>query len=137
MLALEKRHGNQARLSFSKVRWQPRERHPYLVEFDPETETFSFVKEEEGEERDYAVEIEDFLAGKPPKTVSEIATGIGASKAKVQETLDAHLDRFDMLTREAAKAAGRNPNAKLYTVHSGPDSPQKPEKPDTVFQGAS
>ena len=35
MLALEKRSDNQARLSFSKVRWEARERKPYLLELRP------------------------------------------------------------------------------------------------------
>jgi len=88
MLALEKRRENQARLTFAKVRWQSRERHPYLLEFDPETETFSFVKEEESEERDYAAEAEDFLEGTAPATLAEIADGIGASKPKVKVALE-------------------------------------------------
>jgi hypothetical protein len=137
MLTLEKRSENQARLSFAKVRWQERERRPYILDFDPETDSFTFVKEEESEERDYSVEIEEFLDGKPPKTVSEIVAGISAGKAKVEETLRAHPDRFDMLTGEAAKAAGRNPNAKLYTVRAGLDSTPSPESPGTVFQGVS
>jgi AAA domain len=138
MLALEKKSHNQARLSFAKVRWQARERQPFLLDFDPETESFTFIKEEaEGEERDYAVEVEELLAGKPPKTISEIVAGIGAGKAKVEEALQTHPDRFDMLTGEAAKAAGRNPNAKLYTLRPGLDSTPSPESPDSPFQGVA
>jgi hypothetical protein len=133
MLALEKRRENQARLVFAKVRWQGRERNPYILDFDPETETFSFVKEEEGEERDYAVEIEEFLEGKEPKTSREVADGISASRDKVEETLRAHPDRFDRLTGEAAKAAGRHPNAVLWCLAS----PQKPDEPDGLFQGVA
>jgi hypothetical protein len=133
MLALEKRRENQARLNFSKVRWQSRERNPYLLDFDSETETFTFVKEEEGEERDYAVEVEEFLAEKQPKTSREIADEIGASRDKVEETLKAHPDRFDSLTGEAAKAAGRRPYAVLWNLAS----PQKPGEPEGLFQGVS
>ena len=131
MLALEKRKENQARLTFAKVRWQGRERNPYILDFDPETETFSFVKEEEGEERDYAVEVEEFLEGKPPVTAREIKDAIGASREKVEEALQAHPDRFDRLTGEAARAAGRRANAVLWVLAS----PQKPEEPEGFFRG--
>ena len=87
LLALEKRKDDQARLTFAKVRWQGRERNPYLLDFDPETEAFTFVKEEEGEERDYAVEVEEVLSGKTPMTSTEIAKEIGASRDKVEEIL--------------------------------------------------
>jgi hypothetical protein len=82
MLALEKRKDNQARLTFAKIRWQGRERGPYILDFDPGTETFTFVSEEEGEERDYAVESEEFLAANPLQTLQEIAAGIGASSPR-------------------------------------------------------
>jgi hypothetical protein len=133
MLALEKRKDNQARLTFAKVRWQGRERGAYLLDFDPGTETFTFVKEEEGEERDYGVEIEEFLEGKPPKTSREIGDEIGASRDKVEEAPRAHPDRFDRLTGDAAKAAGRHPNAVLWCLAS----PQKPDEPDGLFQGVA
>jgi hypothetical protein len=133
MLALEKRADNKARLTFAKVRWQGRERNPYLLDFDPETETFTFVKEQEGEERDYLVDVEEFLAGKPPKTSREIASGIQASRDKVEETLEAHPDRFDRLTGDAATAAGRRANAVLWVLAP----PRKPEEPLGDFQGVS
>jgi hypothetical protein len=131
MLALEKRKDNQARLTFAKVRWQSRERRPYLLEFDPECESFSLIKEEESEERDYVVELEDFLEAKPPKTSREMADEIGASRDKVEEHLRGHPDRFDRLSGDAAKAAGRHPNAVLWCLAS----PQKPDEPDAIFQG--
>jgi AAA domain len=133
MLGLEKRKDNQARLSFAKVRWQARERGSYLLDFDPETESFTFVKEEEGEERDYAIEIEDHLTGRAPETAREIATEIGASREKVEEALEAHPDRFDLLTGDAARAAGRRSNSKLWELAS----PQKPDKPEADFQEVS
>jgi len=129
MLALEKRKDNQARLTFAKVRWQGRERGAYLLDFDPDTEMFTFIKEEEGEERDYVVDVETFLDGKSPKTSREIATAISASRDKVEEALNAHPDRFDSLTGEAAKAAGRRGNAVLWELASG----QKPVQPEGFF----
>jgi hypothetical protein len=104
-----------------------------LLDFNPETETFTFIKEEEGEERDYAVEVEDFLEDKAPKTSREIADAIGASRDKVEESLEAHPNRFDRLTGDAAKAAGRHPNAVLWCLASG----EKPDEPDALFQGVS
>lgn len=133
MLALEKRADNKARLTFAKIRWQGRERHPYVLDFDPETETYTFVKEEEGEERDYAVEIEEFLKGRSPQTAPEIGKVIRASKGKVTEALEAHPDRFARLTGEAAKAAGRRADAVLWYL----EPPENPEVPVSDFQGAS
>ena len=131
MLALEKRRENQAHLSFAKVRYQGRNRNPYVLDFDPETETFTFVKEMEGEERDYAVEIEEFLVAEAPKTTTEIAEGIGAGRDKVDDVLKAHPKRFEKLTKEEAKAAERHPNAVLWRLAS----PQKQDKQDGHFQG--
>jgi len=125
MLALEKKSGNQARLSFPKVRWQARERRPYLLDFDPETEGFSFVKEEKSEERDYAMECEEYLACRAPETSREIATAIKARRDLVEEALEGHPDRFDSLTGEAAKAAGRRHDAVLWKVAPG----QEPDVP--------
>jgi hypothetical protein len=131
MLGLEKKSGNQARLSFSKIRWQARERQPYLLDFDPETESFTFVKEEEGEERDYAVEIEELLVEQPHQTVKEIAPLISASQGKVKETLEAHADRFEMLTGDSAKAVGRHSNSRVWGV----TSPQKSHESHPPTQG--
>jgi AAA domain len=133
MLALEKRGSGQARLSFPKVRWQGRERSPYLLDFDSETETFTFVKEEEGEERDYVAEIEEWLSPNPDMTAQEIADAIKASKEKVKPELMAHPDRFESRTGAAAKLVGRHPNATVWRLASG----EKPDPPDALFQGVS
>jgi AAA domain len=125
MLALEKRKENTARLVFAKVRWQGRERNAYILDFDPEAEGFTFVKEEEGEERDHAVESEEYLRENPLQTSREIGKAIGASREKVEESMRAHPDRFDWVTGEAAKAAGRKPNAVLWVLASA----QKPAAP--------
>ena len=54
--------GNRARLAFPKVRWSRYgARQAYILSFDPDTEGFNVVHQEDGEERDYAGEIEEFL----------------------------------------------------------------------------
>jgi hypothetical protein len=126
MLALEKKAGDQARLSFSKVRWQARERRPYLLDFDPETESFTFVTEEEAEERDYAVEAEEHLDETPHRTAKEIAAAIGASEDKVKEALEGHPGRFRKRTGDEAKAIGRHPSAHVWEVHSPQNAPDAP-----------
>lgn len=126
MLTLEKKSENQARLSFAKVRWQERERRPYILDFDPETDSFTFVKEEEGEERDYAVEIEEYLAEHPHQTVKELCPAIQASADKIRETVEAHPDRFRMRTGEEAKAVDRHPSSKVWEVTWGEKSPESP-----------
>jgi hypothetical protein len=63
MLRLEKLDGNRGRLPFPKIRWSRLgTRKALILGFDPETESFSVVAEEEDEERDYAAEIEELLA---------------------------------------------------------------------------
>jgi hypothetical protein len=114
MLALEKKAGDQARLSFSKVRWQARERRPYLLDFDPETESFTFVKEEED------------LDETPHRTAKEIAAAIGASEDKVKEALEGHPGRFRKRTGDEAKAIGRHPSAHVWEVHSPQNAPDAP-----------
>lgn len=136
MLTLEKKSENQARLSFAKVRWQERERRPYILDFDPETDSFTFVKEEQGEERDYAVEIEEYLAEHPHQTVKEISLAIQASADKVRETLEAHPDRFRLRTREEAKAVDRHPSSKVWAkVTWGQKSPESPSFSQGELEG--
>ena len=130
--ALEKRKDNRARLTFAKVRWQGRERNPYLLAFDPETETFSFVKEEEARSATTLAEIEEFLEENPPMTSREIAGAISSGRDKIENTLEGHPDRFERLTGEAAKAAGRHSNAVLWCLAP----PQKPDGPTTISRGA-
>jgi hypothetical protein len=131
MLGLEKKADNHARLSFSKVRWQERERKPYLLEFDPEHESFTFIKEEDGEDRDYVVEIEEYLTEHPNQTVKEIMVATRASEAKVKEALEAHLDRFQMRTGDQAKALGRRSYAEVWNLHP----PQNAGDAGVLFQG--
>jgi hypothetical protein len=131
MLALEKRSGNRARLSFAKIRWQARERKPYVLDFDPEAEAFIFVTEQETEERDYVVDAEEFLGGGKLATVKEIAAGISASQDAVREALKGNRDRFETLTREATKAAGYHVNANVWRLTLA----QKSDESDAISQG--
>jgi hypothetical protein len=53
LLKLDKLDGNRARLSFPKVRWSRQgNRSPLILAFEPETEAFEAVGEEQDEERD-------------------------------------------------------------------------------------
>jgi hypothetical protein len=99
MLKLTKLEGNRARLSFPKLRWSRRgTRKALILAFDPDTEAFSVVGEEQDEEREYLAEIIALLEDGKHRTAKEIAapkpTGIGANDSTVKELLDQHPDVF-------------------------------------------
>jgi hypothetical protein len=89
--------GERSRLAVPKVRWTRRGKRPALIlGFDSETEGFELLAEE-GEERDYAVEIEELLGDREWRTLDEITApkepkkgkpGIGANRTKVVEALE-------------------------------------------------
>ncbi len=122
MLRLEKLEGERARLSFPKVRWSRRGTRPALIlAFDPESEGFEVVREEDEEERDYAAEVEALLADGKWRTASEVAApekdgGIGASEKTVRRELKARPDRFVSRSGDAAKEVGRNPRATVWQL---------------------
>jgi len=128
MLMLDKKDGNRARLSFPKVRWSRRGSRPaYILEFEPDTESFSVAHEEAAEERDYLAELLAFFDENSWKTVKEIATGIRANVDKVRRLLEAHPDTFVSLTGEEAKQVGRHPSATVYEkVTRASESPESP-----------
>jgi hypothetical protein len=110
--------GDRSRLAFPKVRWSRRGQRPALIlGFDAEAEGFERIAEE-GEERDYAAEIEDLFGDGEWRTVDEIKLkrgegGIGAAREKVVETLED--DRF------ASRSGGeveRHPNATVWGLAS-------------------
>lgn len=130
MLMLDKRDGNRARLSFPKIRWSRRgSRAAYLLAFDPDTEGFSVVREEEPEERDYLAEITNLLGDDRWRTAKEIAAskeagGIGANVDTVKTLLSNNPDHFESRTGDAAKELGRNQNATLWGLTRPSASPE-------------
>jgi hypothetical protein len=126
MLRLEKLDGNRGRLSFPKIRWSRLgTRKALILGFDPETESFSVVAEEEDEERDYAAEIEELLADGTWRITKEIAApkkdgGIGANVDTIKRELEAHPDRFQSCSGEEAKQLGRDPKATLWQCRTRP-----------------
>jgi hypothetical protein len=128
MLMLSKQAGNRARLSFPKIRWSRRASRPALIlEFDPDTESFSVVGEEAAEERDYLAEVDAFLDEHVWKTAKEIATGISANVDRVRNLLEANADLFVSRTGSEAKEVGRHPSATVYAkVTRGSESPESP-----------
>jgi AAA domain len=130
MLKLDKLEGNRGRLSFPKVRWSRRGSRPALIlAFDPETESFAVVGEDQAAEddRDYRAEVIAYLSEHPLRTAKQIAApkepkkpedepGIGASEITVKEILEAEPETFELVTGEDAAALGRKHNAKLYLL---------------------
>jgi putative DNA primase/helicase len=134
MLRLEKLDGNRGRLSFPKIRWSRLgTRKALILGFDPETESFSVVAEEEDEERDYAAEIEELLADGTWRITKEIAApkkdgGIGANVDTIKRELEASPDRFHSCTGEEAKRLGRDPKATLWQCRTRPSESDESER---------
>jgi hypothetical protein len=133
MLRLERKEANRARLSFPKVRWSRRGTRPaYILAFDPETESFSVAHEEEDEERDYLSEVEELLADRRWRTLTEIAApaadgGIGASAKAIRSLLEASPDRFASRSGTAAKAVGRHASATVWQLAQPGTEPAQTE----------
>jgi 5S rRNA maturation endonuclease (ribonuclease M5) len=114
--------GERSRLAFPKVRWGPRGKRPALIlGFDADTEGFERIAEE-GEERDYAAEVENLFADRKWRTLDEIRApkdpkkgepGIGAGRAKVEEALGD--ERF---VSRPGREAGRHSNADVWGLAS-------------------
>jgi hypothetical protein len=123
MLKLDILEGNRSRLSFPKIRWSRRgKRSALILGFDPDTESFTVLSEEQ-DERDYVAEIKELLADDAWRTVKEIATpkqskdedrpGIGAGEPVVKKTLEGNDDTFVSCN---GKDVGRSPNATVWSL---------------------
>jgi hypothetical protein len=113
---------DRSRVRFPKIRWAKRGKRPnVLLEFDADTETFSYIGEETDEERDYLAEIVDLFADGEWRIAKEIAApkddgGIGAGVDTVNKKLKEHPDVFRSCTGAEAMQLGRRPTATLWNV---------------------
>lgn len=103
-------------LTVQKARWSS-EWHKRKLELEwTDGEGFEVVEEEE---RHLETEIVRLLTERPHLTAKEIAApeqagGIAAAVDTVKGVLEAHPERFESRTGEAAKAVGRHPSAKVW-----------------------
>lgn len=108
--------GERSRLAVPKVRWSQRGKRPALIlGFDADTEGFERIAEE-GEERDYAAELEELLGDGKWRTVDEIKhsdVGIGASRENVKGALAD--ERFES---RSGGEVDRHPNATVWGLSS-------------------
>ena len=131
MLKLDRLDGNRARLSFPKVRWSRRGTRPALIlAFEPESETFERVAEEQPRgERDLLAEITGLLADGEWRTRKEIAAsdgGVGANVDAIKRVIEANPDRFAMRTGDDALRLGRkSPKAEIWQLAD--DTPDQTE----------
>jgi AAA domain len=133
MLGLEKLPGNKARLHFRKVRWGKRDGFTYRLDFDPETEAFTFEGEGTSEVRDLIAEIQDYLSSRGPSTAKEVAApvegrpaGIGARYGDVKAALEENEGRFRLLNAEEKEALSRHPSAHVWGLVAGDRDPGVP-----------
>lgn len=127
---------DRSQVRFPKLRWAKRGKRPaILLGFDTETETFTYLGEEDEAERDYLAEITALLRNGQWRTVKEIAQksdegGIGANDGTVRQLLETHPDTFESRTGDEAKAVGRHPSATVWhlltEVNSAPNAPNAP-----------
>jgi hypothetical protein len=122
VLLLNMLDDDRSRIRFPKIRWAKRGKRPaVLLAFDADTETFAFLGEEDGAERDYLVEITALLSDGTWRTAKEIAAkqdagGIGSHDTTVKQILETHPDTFESRTKDAAKALGRHFNATVWQL---------------------
>lgn len=92
ILLLQRRGDNRARLSVPKTRWAQGQRPASILAFDPDTETFTYVADDEPEDRDLVNELTALMADCEWRTVSGLRQskkkgGIGARPEKIIEAL--------------------------------------------------
>jgi AAA domain len=112
---------DRSRIRFPKIRWAKRGRRPsILLAYDADTATFSYLCDEDEEERVYEGEISKLLADGKWRTAKEIGApkkekdgGVGAGETTIKKTLAEHPDLFVSRTGAEAAAVGRS---KLATV---------------------
>lgn len=136
VLLLKMLADDRTQIRFPKLRWAKRGKRPaILLGFDADTETFTYLGDEDEAVRDYLAEVTALLADGAWRTAKELATpvtGIGADPAKVKQLLETHPDVFESRTGDAAKEVGRHPNATVWQLTQ--DTPARltsPHPPDT------
>jgi hypothetical protein len=113
---------DRSRIRFPKIRWAKRGTRPnILLAYDADAETFTYLGDEEDDERDYLFEITDRLADGQWRTVKEIAQpkdkgGIGAGESTIKALLEQHPDTFHSCTGRAAARLERSTQAILWNL---------------------
>ncbi|MCY4088185.1 MAG: AAA family ATPase [Actinomycetia bacterium] len=135
VLTLKARKGNQARLSYPKLRWG-KQRPAAILSFDPDTETFThFHNETAPGERDLRAELTGLLADGVWRTARQCHApkrkgGIGAGRAAVEQALE---DNPDLFEQRPGKELGRPKAPVCYSLAElarDPVPPVPPEPPD-------
>jgi 5S rRNA maturation endonuclease (ribonuclease M5) len=113
---------DRSRIRFPKIRWAKRGRRPsILLAYDADTATFSYLCDEEEEERVYEAEIMKLLADGKWRTVKEIGApdkdgGIGAGETTIKTALTEHPDLFVSRTGREAVDVGRSSRATVWQL---------------------
>jgi hypothetical protein len=145
VLLLKMLADDRTQIRFPKLRWAKRGKRPaILLGFDPDTESFTYLGEEDEALRDYIAEVTALLADGAWRIVKEIASpkdGIGASVDTVKHLLETHPDVFESRTGDEARAVGRHFNATVWQLaNDDPESrtsAEKSDKSDTLFSGSA
>jgi hypothetical protein len=122
VLLLKLLAGDRSQLRFPKLRWAKRGTRPtILLGFDPESESFTYLAEEEEERREYRAEIVALLGDGGWRTVREIGCpkkdgGAGINYDIAKAELEGAPEIFESRTGEAAKALGRSSNATVWQL---------------------
>jgi len=115
---------DRSRIRFPKIRWAKRGKRPsILLAYDADTATFSYLCDEEEDERDYVAEIEELLGDGKWRTVREVMApddGIGAGMKAVKKALDEHPDVFVSRTGAEAAEVGRSSRATVWQLAPPP-----------------
>jgi hypothetical protein len=117
IILLQKLPGNRARLSFPKTRWARGDRQPSILSFDPATESFAYIGDDQVEERDYVGELTELMADGEWWTVNTLRKpkdkgGIGAAPEAIKDALQD--GRFEAANGDEI---GERKDATYYRLH--------------------
>ncbi len=116
ILLLQKIGNGWARLSFPKARWARGERPGSILAFDSETESFTYARDDEPEERDYVAELAALMVNSEWWTVTALRKkkddgGMGADPEPIKQALSD--DRFESVSGDEI---GKRKDATYYLL---------------------
>ena len=123
ILLLQKLAGARARLSFPKARWARGPRLASILAFDPATESFTYVADDEPVERDYVTELAELMADREWWTINALRKkkddgGIGADPEPIKQALSD--DRFESVSGDEI---GKRKDATYYRLRQASSEP--------------
>lgn len=135
ILRLQKLEAGRARLSFPKARWTRGDRPASLLAFDADAETFTYLGDDEREDRDYRAELVDLMSDGEWWTINRLrqkrdAGGIGADPTNVR----AALEDAEVFERVSGDVIGERKDATFYRLRQASSTPRYASAEDSALE---